>query len=71
VIYLQAIRIALILLRKIQPDSPEHDAALKAIVERFKPHAQSEEEEELLGLEKVIDHQVSQNAAITFRKIVR
>jgi hypothetical protein len=63
--------VALILLRKIQPDSPEHNAALKAIVERFKPHAQSEEEGELPSLEKVIDHQVSQNAAIAFRKIVR
>ena len=68
-ISLQYIKIAFAQLQELQPNSPEHDTAVRAILERFKVHAQSEEDEELPRLEKAIDHEVSQAAAIAFRKI--
>ena len=69
-IYLQAIREALIRLQWIQPGTQDHAAALGKIVERFETHARSEEVEELADLEAVISRQVSQKAAKQFREIV-
>ncbi len=69
-IYLQAIREALIRLQWIQPGTQDHAAALKEIVDQFRSHAREEEVEELADLEKVISPEESQRAAKQFREIV-